>query len=193
MGWWVDESIHTIELPSFETGEHELLIDIPFTRKTDVEWCYLLGDFGVSVQGRRARLVAPVRSLSFGDWTPQGLPFYAGNVTYHCTIEGDGREPRVEVPKFKNPLLTVELNSRPAGKIAFAPFQCNLGPVRGKAKLDITAFGNRVNAFGPIHNAHENLSWVGPAAWRSIGAHWAYEYQFKRMGILITPTLEVKD
>jgi hypothetical protein len=26
-----------------------------------------------------------VRALAFGGWTRQGLPFYAGNVTYHCS------------------------------------------------------------------------------------------------------------
>jgi hypothetical protein len=125
-GRWVDEAIKTVKLPSFKAGEHELIVTIPFTRKTDVEWCYLLGDFGVRVAGRHATITAPARELSFGDWTHQGLPFYAGNVTYHCTIEGSGAETVVQTPKFRNPLLSVELDGSPAGKIAFAPFEVSL-------------------------------------------------------------------
>jgi hypothetical protein len=190
-GWWVDEAIETVRMPSFSAGEHELLLTIPFTRKTNVEWCYLLGNFGVEVAGRHARILAPVKTLAFGDWTHQGLPFYAGNVTYHCTIEGDGRESMIEAPHFKNPLLSLNLDGQPAGKIAFAPFQVNLGPLaRGAHALDITAFGNRVNAFGPLHHTDANLKWVGPAAWRSTGANWTYGYVFKPMGVLVAPTVK---
>ena len=179
-------------MPTFPAGDHELILTIPFTRTTDPEWCYLLCNFGVAVAGRHARIIAPVRTLAFGDWTHQGLPFYAGNVTYHCTVEGEGtREMLIEAAKFKNPLLSVNLDGQPAGKIAFAPFQLNLGVLaKGAHALDITAFGNRVNAFGPLHHTDENLKWVGPTAWRSTGSNWTYGYQFKRMGILVAPTIK---
>jgi hypothetical protein len=168
-------------------------LTIPFTRKTNIEACYLLGDFGVAVNGREARMVAPVRTLSFGDWTSQGLPFYGGNVTYHCTLAGDdGGEMQIECAKFKSPLLSIDLDGRPAGKIAFAPFQLDLGQVApGEHRLDITAFGNRVNTFGPVHNANEKLTWIGPAAWRQTGGNFSYEYQLKRTGILAAPIVRV--
>jgi hypothetical protein len=191
-GWWVDEAIKTVAMPSFTAGEHEILLTIGLTRKTDVEWYYLLGDFGVKVSGRSAKITAPVRELAFGDWTSQGLPFYAGNVTYHCTIDGDGREVKINVPKYKNPLVTVDLDGRRLGQIAFAPNEVVLGRLSGEHKVDLTAFGNRVNAFGPVHNAHERLSWVGPAAWRSVEHHWAYTYQLKRTGVLVTPQMFVR-
>jgi hypothetical protein len=165
-----------------------LVLTMPFTRKTNVEASYLLGDFGVVVSGRDARIVVPVRTLAFGDWTGQGLPFYGGNVTYHCTLNGDGSEMQIECARFKNPLLCVGLDGRTAGKIAFAPFQLALGALApGEHRLDITAFGNRVNTFGPLHNANERVTWIGPAAWRHTGANFSYEYQFKRTGILAAP------
>jgi hypothetical protein len=192
-GWWVDEAIKTVALPALAAGEHELTLTMPFTRKTDVEACYLLGDFGAVVSGRDARIVAPVRKLSFGDWTDQGLPFYGGNVTYHCTLTGDGSgEMQIECGKFKNPLLSLDLDRRPAGKIAFAPFQLNLGVLApGERRLDITAFGNRVNTFGPVHNANEKITWIGPGAWRHSGANFSYEYQLKRTGVLAAPIVRV--
>ncbi len=193
VGWWVDESIQTVHLPAISPGEYELVLTIPFSRKTNVEWCYLLGDFGVQVLGRSAKLIAPPRTLSFGDWTNQGLPFYAGNVTYHCTIAGNGKPILIEVPKFKSPLLSVDLDEKLAGKIAFLPFQLELGNLSGEHKLDITAYGNRINAFGPIHNTIEDLKWVGPDAWRSTGTAWAYEYQLKRMGILSSPIVKTAE
>ena len=191
-GWWVDEAIQTIPLPLLSPGEHELLLTIPFSRRTNLEPCYLLGDFGVHVSGRHARLVAPVRQLTFGDWTHQGLPFYAGNVTYHCTFNGADKATLIEIAKFKSPLLSVDLNGKPAGKIAFAPFQLELGQLSGDHALDITAFGNRVNTFGALHNANDKLTWFGPPAWRQTGVNWSYEYQFRPMGILAAPIVKTQ-
>lgn len=95
-----------------------------------VEWCYLLGDFGVDVRGRHAQITAPVRPLAFGDWTRQGLPFYTGKVTYHCTLPGTGRETFLRATGFVAPLLTVLVNGTHAGGIAFAPYELAIGPGR---------------------------------------------------------------
>lgn len=192
-GWWVDESIATVPFPSIKPGTHMLVLTFPMTRKTDLEWCYLLGDFGVRVAGRDATIVEPVRSLAFGDWCPQGLPFYAGNVTYHCPLASDGRRMHVECAKFRASLLSVDLDAKPAGKIAFAPFTLDLGPVDGEHLLDITAYGNRINAFGCLHHTDDSIRWVGPAAWRSSGSTWCYEYNLRRAGVLTAPILRVEE
>lgn len=192
-GWFVDEAIQTIPLPDLEAGTHELVLMKPYGRHTNLEWCYLLGNFGVEVRGRHARIIEPVRRLTFGDWTRQGLPFYAGNVTYHCTIEGHEIELAVQTPKFKAPLLSVGLDGHEVGKIAFAPFQLELGvQASGTHALDITAYGNRINAFGCVHNADEHSVWFGPEAWRTPGNAWSYEYQLKPMGLLVAPKLLVR-
>jgi len=191
-GWFVDEAIATIPLPALAVGRHEIEVTRPYGRATNLEWCYLLGDFGVAVRGRHAAIVAPVRELAFGDWTTQGLPFYAGNVTYHCQVDGDGRAMAVHAPAYKAPLLSVALDGAPVERIAFAPYRLDLGYVAaGAHALDITAYGNRVNAFGPVHNADPTWIWFGPDAWRTTGDQWAYEYQLKPMGILSAPRVEV--
>ena len=188
-GWFVDEAIRTVALPPVPAGVSELVLAVDFTRKTNVEWCYLLGEFGVALDGRSALLTAPITQLPFGDWTSQGLPFYAGSVTYHSIITGDGRPVRLQFPKFKNPLLTVAVDDGEPRPVAFAPFEIDLGPLDGEHRVAITAFGNRANAFGPVHHTNDALTWVGPAAWRTTGANWAYEYQLKRMGLLAAPIM----
>lgn len=189
-GWFVDEAIQTVQLPALSAGTHEIILTIPYSPATNVEWCYLLGDFGVEVRGRHTSIVAPVRELAFGDWTRQGLPFYAGNVTYHCTVTGQDAEMAVKFPKFKATLLSVALDGSEAGKVAIAPFQVELGRLSpGTHTLDVTAYGNRVNAFGCVHNADEKWRWFGPNAWRTVGDQWSYEYQLKPTGILVAPKL----
>ncbi|MFA4945618.1 MAG: hypothetical protein WC789_13080 [Lentisphaeria bacterium] len=190
-GWFVDEAIKTLPLPPLSAGTHNLILRIGFTRKTNGEWCYLLGDFGVEVRGRHARIIAPVRELAWGDWTRQGLPFYAGNVTYRAALRVSREEAvAVSFPGFKAPLLSLALAGRDCAKVAFAPFRAELGRLApGEHRLDITAYGNRVNAFGPLHNTWEAPR-SDPWAWRTVGDKWAYEYQLTPMGILVAPRVE---
>ena len=82
-GWYVDKAISTVSLPALNAGENILEITVPIGRRTNLEYFYLLGDFGVRVNGTEKSLTAPVKELGFGDITRQGLPFYTGNLLYH--------------------------------------------------------------------------------------------------------------
>lgn len=189
-GYFVDASIATVQLPDLPEGESQLLLSFPFGKKTVVEWCYLLGDFGVRLDGCQPVIVPPVRELDFGDWSQQNLAFYAGSLTYHCTVEGDGEELILEAPSFRNPLLRVEVDGRRAGTIAISPYQLSLGKLSpGTHKLDITAYGNRYNAFGALHNWKKDLVWYGPDAWFTDGENWRYDYHLRPIGILKAPRL----
>lgn len=188
-GWFTDKAIRTVPLGKLHKGENELVLRIRYGAKVMVEWCYLLGDFGVRVDGRFATVTAPVRSLAFGDWTTQGLPFYAGNVVYHCTVEG-GSPLTLEVPQFRSPLVAVDVDGTRRGVVAIAPYQVRLdGLSAGTHALTLTAFGNRINAFGTLHNCDNATTWFGPDSWRSTGARWSYEYRLRESGILIAPRL----
>lgn len=190
-GWFTDESIQCVALPSLPTVRTQITLKIPFTKKTNTEWCYLLGQFGVEVAGRFSKIVAAREKIVFGDWTTQGLPFYAGNVTYICMIECEKRgRVLLEASHFRAPLLSVSADGKAKGKIAFAPYIADLGVLeKGSHTIELTAYGSRINAFGTLHNSNKNMLWVGPDAWRTTGGEWSYEYQLKQAGILVTPTL----
>lgn len=185
-GWYVDEAIQTVPLPPLEKGENSLVLSMPFSPKRMVEACYLLGDFGVEVSGRHAKITPPVRTLKWGDWTRQGLPFYAGNVTYHAGLPPANGQVSVCFPHFKAPTMRVSLDGKDCGPVAFSPFRVDL-PGPGRRGLDITAFGNRANCFGPVHYPEDDIPWYGPTAYMSDGAQWAYEYHLRPMGILTAP------
>lgn len=188
-GYYVDEAIGTVPLPKIPEGRSVLELSLPFGRRITAEWCYLLGDFGVEVSGSRARIVRPVRRLSFGDWTTQGLPFYGGNVTYHLPI-GESGHLAVRAPRFRNPLIGVGLDGTRVNRIALPPYLADLGKVdTGKHVLELTAFGNRANTFGPVHNADETDTLSAPSSWRTVGPAWTYEYRLLQTGILSGPIL----
>ena len=181
-------------------------------RSGNVERCFILGDFGVELRGDSARIIEPVRELVWGDVTRQGLPFYGGNITYHCRFlqENEGelllRIPsRVtsapgalgntvvsrEVPLggYRGTLVSASLDGNPVGDLAFAPYQCELGSVsKGEHMLDLTLYGSRVNCEGSVHLSFR-IPWAGPGAWRTEGDMFSREYQVQPLGIIIAPRL----
>ncbi len=191
-GWYVDESILTMELSGIQKGYNELEIRLPYTRKSNVEWCYLLGEFGVEVYGNKTRVVSMPEKIGFSDLTAQKMPFYGGNCTYECTVDVSSGEYRLQIPKYRAALLKVSVDGRVAGHIWKSPYEVNLGKMDGAHTISITEYGNRVNTFGTIHCCDETLTWYGPQAWRTSGTGFSYEYQLRRTGILAAPILKKK-
>lgn len=191
VGWFVDESIKKVQLPDLPAGDSVIELTLPFGRRSNVEWCYLLGDFGVRVQGAEKTVIPPVRRLGFGDWTTQGLPFYCGNVTYKIPVRVEKDTLTIRVPQYRGSVLGMEMDGVRQGDMAYAPYEytfTNLQP--GEHEVGITVYGNRVNGFGCVHNCDESTSWFGPDCWRSEGVRWCYEYRLRKSGLLVSPQIE---
>lgn len=189
--WYVDPCICEVLLGNVQKGQNELLVRIPFYSKCNVEAMYLLGDFGVRVEGSYTMVTQPVRELGFGDVTNQGLPFYGGNIVYHVPVILEKEEDlTLQISKYRAAVLKVAVDGKEVGYIAYSPYCLKLGKLtKGEHKLNITCFGNRVNTFGTLHNCDEQTEWYGPNAWRTTGSSWAYEYQLRRNGILKSPVV----
>lgn len=191
VGWFVDESIKRVQLPDLPAGDSVIELTLPFGRRSNVEWCYLLGDFGVRVQGAEKTVIPPVRRLGFGDWTTQGLPFYCGNVTYKIPVRVEKDTLTIRVPQYRGSVLGMEMDGVRQGDMAYAPYEytfTNLQP--GEHEVGITVYGNRVNGFGCVHNCDDSTSWFGPDCWRSEGVRWCYEYRLRKSGLLVSPQIE---
>ena len=192
-GWYTDRDIHTVPVGGLQAGTNEIIVKIPYNAKRNIEAMYLLGEFGVSVEGSRIVLLEKPDTLTFGDITRQGFPFYGGNVTYEAPVTLPEGDVSLQISRFRSPLLKVEMDGEAAGNIAFSPYSISLGKVReGVHQLKITSFGNRVNTFGAIHNCNEVERWFGPNAWRSTKEEWSYEYFIKETGILKAPEIYVR-
>ena len=192
-GYFVDESIEKLALPDIQKGENVLLIRTPIGIRTKVEWCYLLGDFGVRLAGCEKTLQLLPEKLGFSTVTDQGLPFYTGNIEYDEEIDTPECELVVRATEYRGELIRVFLDGEDKGVIAFAPYRLELGKVsEGRHVITYRLYGNRFNAFGAIHNTNRLDRWVGPNIWRTVGDRWCYEYQIRPMGILTSPVVEIK-
>lgn len=189
LGWYTDKDIKTVALSDIKAGENILEITLPFGKRTNTEWCYILGKFGVKVLGKTKVITALPEKLAFDNVVHQGLPFYGGNVTYHLEAEGDSL--LVEATNYSGALIAVDIDGVRKGRIAYMPYELlceNLG--EGKHKVDITLFGHRYNSFGAVHLTDAKHSWHGPDAWRTTGCEWSYEYVLRPVGIMASPIIK---
>ena len=140
---------------------------------TNIEACYLQGNFGVFTRGNL--LKGQDKGVWLGndfyigkkknivtDLVVDGYPFFAGEITLKkefdytcgdCVLRIDGNYGYAEV--FVN------------GKKAYKSYFNNYVDVtpfvkRGKNELIITLYTGNRNLLGPHHGVDENCSWVGP-------------------------------
>ena len=49
--------------------------------------------------------------------------------------------------------------------------------------LHLTAYINRTNGFGPVHNADPNLTWFSPEAWTSTAIFGLMNMSFRKKAL----------
>lgn len=190
VGFYTDHDIKTVALPKLLRGENLLELKLPFERRETLEWCYLLGDFGVRICGSEKTVVPRAQKLGFGNIVSQTLPFYSGKITYciPVTVPQDGIL-RFRIPQYRAALLEWSLDGGEAHPLAFSPYEGRAEVTAGEHTLYLSAYLNRTNTFGAVHHTDREETWIGPALWRTTGSRWCYEYELAEEGILHSPTL----
>lgn len=191
-GYYVDEDIRVIKLPGIKSGRNELVLELQFNQKTNIENMYLLGEFDVDIVDRKPVLKAHVDKLQFGDITGLGMPFYTGNIdyTFKVQVSCDG-EYYIRIPEFSAPLLAVFADGVKTDLIAYKPHRGKLGQLaKGEHTVTVRMYGNRYNGFGMLHNANPDFMWKGPKAYRTEGTEWTDAYMLHTVGIISKPIIE---
>lgn len=191
-GYYVDEAIKRIELPTLAAGENILCADVPFGHCNSIEPMYLLGDFAVDLRGGTAYLRDAPATLEFKSIVGQGFPFYGGNVTYELKIalEKAGTA-EIVTPCYRGAFVKVTADGEPAGNIVYAPYRLCADLAAGEHTVELTVYGNRHNTFGSLHNCSGDI-YYGPGHWRAEGDSWTYEYMLKDTGLLAPPEIYIK-
>lgn len=83
----------------------------------------LWGDFAVDAKGQ---LIARPKTISLGDWRPQGYPMLCGTGQYRATVEFSSVPARLSVDSGGYP-VQVTVNGRKCGLRPWAPFEFDLG------------------------------------------------------------------
>jgi hypothetical protein len=194
LGYYVDKEIKTLALPSIKKGENELVIEMPFGERVDLEASYIVGEFGVKILGDAAVITKKPEKLFFGDVATQGFSFYGGNIDYTGSVflDKDG-DITLSAPHYRGALIGVSVDGERVGRIAFQPYRLTVKNLsKGKHKITFTLFGTRYNTFSALHNlnADKKRVYIGPDFWRAEGDAFSYEYaSIRPLGILSAPLI----
>jgi hypothetical protein len=197
-GWWVDPALQTLPLkPAWlQTGENRVELEVPFTEAVNLESLYLLGEFGVRLDGEKKTLTALPATLQAGDLAAQGLPFYSGPVSYFLSpakAPARGQRVFVETPSFEAACVKVRSGKRPARMIAWAPQEAEVTEAAaGGEVIELEVVLTRRNTFGPLHLVPLRSDAYGPGHWTTSGASWSANYMLYPSGLLEAPVLSYR-
>ncbi|MBR6702087.1 MAG: hypothetical protein IKI78_02970, partial [Clostridia bacterium] len=183
--------IYRVALPDIRKGTNTLVVTLPLGDGTNTENMFILGDFGVKVEGRKARIIKKPGNIDFGDLTVQGFPFYGGCVGYKFRAESKGGKLSIKANYYRGALMTVFVDSKECGDIIYPPYSLTVDNIAdGVHDVEIKIYLHRYNTFGPVHLSEVKRKWHGPDAWRSEGDAWSYEYVLRTTGLLSAPRIK---
>lgn len=172
-GWWVDHTIRTLDLPveMLQIGKNVICLEGDFYPGTDLEAIYLLGNFGVELDGIVKTLTTLPQQLAAGDVRTQGLPFYGAGIKYQVQVPTvtDGQRAKLRLDGFDGACVKIE-----SKVIAFAPYEVEVTHLAGK-EVTLEYMLTRRNTFGPLHEAPALVGGYGPGNFVTEGEHFYAE------------------
>lgn len=166
--YWCDSCFKLLPINSDHLliGQNKINISCNFSDGINLEALYLLGDFGVALEGACSSLYKQNKTLSLGDITCQGLPFYGAGVHYELgKIEmlcDDDSRIFLEIKEFKGACIKV-LSDEHEKILAFPPYEIDITDiVRAQESLSLELILTRRNTFGPLHQNPNNTGGVDP-------------------------------
>ncbi|MBR2328787.1 MAG: hypothetical protein IKA58_02760, partial [Clostridia bacterium] len=189
-GYYVDRDIRTYALPAISAGTHILELSMHYDTHSALEWCYLLGDFGVFTAGGYSVITSLPDKLAFGDITRQDLPFYSGRITYHLPVTAREGQLKVRACMYRGATVLAGVDGGTPAQLSLSPFTAQFEVSEGQHTVDMDLYISRTNGFGPLHLADRSMPYVSPAGWRTKGDAWSYEYQLTEEGLLSAPVIE---
>lgn len=187
-GKWIDICFDELEIPAecLRFGGNTIDITMDYYPTSGIEAVYLLGEFGVRIQGDGALLTSLPETLSIGDITDQGLPFYSGSVIYETEEIRELRDTCAEVTADAFGGGLVKLLGEGEAVIAFPPYRARIRDLRG-----IEVVLTRRNTFGPLHQSPKEAPAYGPGNFVTEGGEWSEGYMLYPQGLLEKPVVRI--
>lgn len=208
-GHWIDCCFQQITIPYIllKQGANRIELTAPFAQGINLEAIYLLGSFGVAIQGTSCVLTALPERLEPSCITSQGLPFYSGTVSYllfanepeigiaeagcpEASSPEQGCSERqlvLRAPGFSGSCLRLSVDDAPAQLAAWPPYEWPLPSGCHQVWLDVVL--TRRNTFGPLHLAQPETDWYGPSEFLTYGEQHEAAWVLYPAGLTAPPEL----
>ena len=192
--FWIDDCFKKMAVPEgvLKPGRNEVTVDVTFRRATNIEALYLIGDFGVRLEGCKRTLVPKPPLMGCKNYADHNMPFYTGNLTFELTKEaygpvlGDvsGAERIVLTPEgFTGACVKVEAGNS-TSVLGWEPFAADVtDAVKNGLPVYVTVEGTRTNVFGPLHELPKPAYACGPGSFVTEGENWTDGYSLLDSGV----------
>jgi hypothetical protein len=193
--FWIDDCFKRMPIPAgaLQLGRNEVTIDVTFMRTTNIESLYLVGDFGVRIEGRKRTLVASPAVMGCDNYAAYDMPFFTGNLTFRLTPEVYGgilgdtaaeADRIVLTPKeFTGGCVKVSAGDKTT-ILGWDPYEADVTEAyRAGLPIDVTVEGTRMNVFGPLHEVSKPAWACGPDNFLSSGDNWTDDYSLLASGL----------
>lgn len=187
--FWVDISFikMPVDLNILKIGKNVVTIETKFTEATNLEALYLIGDFGVKVDGCYSTVIPLPENLTIGNVVEQGLPFYGGKINYKMEVTKTATNAIVELNELTAACVVVNPNKE-AKVVGWQPYTANVS-VDGNVVLQYIL--TRRNTFGPLHQYPLNAGGYGPGNFLTGGEGYKDDYNFYPNGMMKPATLKI--
>ena len=186
--FWIDDCFKRMRLPCayLKPGRNVVSYTVDFMRITNLEALYLIGDFGVRIEGHSRILTTLPDTIGNGNLDTYGLPFYTGEVTYLLTpekyadLDVTGAERVLLSPTaFTGALVKVAAAGEETQLLLWDPYTADVTEaVRAGKTIEVTVVGTRRNVFGPLHLVPAIHGAYGPGHFVTEGGAWSDDYVF---------------
>lgn len=172
-GIFIDNSIKKIELPvhMLKESENEILLSCKFSEEMNLEACYILGSFGVKIDGFSKTITKLPERLNNQPLSQQYLPFYTGKIEFFAKLP-EGRY-KIRFDSIKGACYEVVSES---GKeiVAFSPYVTDIHTVKSEIKFILNC--TRRNLFGPLHLTNLFQEFYAPDTFLTEGKDFQLSY-----------------
>ena len=193
--FWVDDCFKKMKIPAeaLKPGRNEVTIDVTFMRTTNVEALYLVGVFGVKVDGKKRTIVGTPGLIGCDNYAAYDLPFYTGNMEYILTPEdfenilGDAAKDADRIVLTPKEFTGGCVKVNAAGKttvLGWDPYEADITEAyKNGLPISVIVEGVRTNVFGPLHEVDKPAGACGPGNFVTGGNAWTDDYSLLRSGL----------
>ena len=193
--FWVDDCFKRMAIPAgaLKLGRNEVTIDVTFMRTTNIEACYLLGNFGVAMDGQNRTLTTLPATIGCDNYQNYQMPFYTGCMTFHILPEqykailgeaaSDADRIVLTPCQFTGGCAKVTALGQTT-VLGWDPYEADITEAyRQNAPIDVTIVGTRTNVFGPLHEVAKPAGACGPGNFVTGGSQWTDNYSLLSSGV----------
>jgi len=193
--FWVDDCFKKMHIPSgaLKLGRNEVTINVIFKRTTNIEALYLVGNFGVKIDGKKRTLVGTPGLMGCDNYSAYNMPFFTGNLTFTLTSEdyegilGDAAKDADRIVLTPKEFTGGCVKVTAAGKttvLGWDPYEADVTEAyRNGLPIYVTVEGVRTNVFGPLHQVPKPANYCGPGSFVTRDEKWTDDYSLLRSGL----------